>query len=96
MPPGNTLNLSMVAGAGAGVTAHVPLPAAFTLGTACSAVVDGTVIAPPVTFPSGFPGTLGLTGRLRFDAPPIVLSPGEERHSSTLSRALSADFFERV
>ena len=70
---GNTFDPSVVAGAAAGVRADLPLPPAFTLGTASSAVVNGTVFAPPVDLPS-FPGPLGLAGSLRFDAPPIVLS----------------------
>jgi hypothetical protein len=73
--PGDTFNPSLVAGNGSGVTSGVPLPAAFTLGTALSATVNGTTFAPRVLPPTFiFPGPLGLAGSLRFDAPPIVLS----------------------
>jgi hypothetical protein len=74
-------NLSLVAGTDSGLTSAV-LPAAFTLGTAVGAVVDGTEFVPPGSGGS-FPGPLGLAGSFRFEAPPIVLpssgavSPGQ-------------------
>jgi hypothetical protein len=79
--PGDTVNLSVVAGADSGVT-PTRLPAAFTLGSAFGAVVNGTEFAPPDTIPASFPGSLGLAGSLRFDAPPIVLSGTAEVFSS--------------
>lgn len=70
---GSTFDPSVVAGAASGVRADLPLPPAFTLGAASSAVVNGTVFAPPVDFPASFPGPLGLAGSLHFDASPFVV-----------------------
>lgn len=59
---GDTFDLSTVAGAGSGGNTSTLLPAAFTLGTAVAATVNGTEF-----------GQVGLAGSLRFDTPPLVL-----------------------
>jgi hypothetical protein len=69
---GDTFDLSTVAGAGSGGNTSTLLPAAFTLGTALAATVNGTKFATGGNGGS-FPGQVGLAGSLRFDTPPFVL-----------------------
>lgn len=72
--PGDEFNMSVVAGTESGLTSTT-FPAAFTLGAAWGATINGVEFAPPLGSGPFRPPSLGLAGFFRFDAPSFVLPP---------------------